>query len=66
MWHREFRDYKTDTSLVKYKVEPGKGIYGCEMHDINGWGEQHHIPKRKSNLFTKLLSYFFGTEKESL
>jgi hypothetical protein len=66
MWHKEYRDYKTDESLIKNKLSSGKGIVGCEMHEINGWGEHHHIPqKKRKNLFAKLLSYFFGTEKDS-
>ena len=49
MWQREFKDYKTDKPLIKLAVEPGKGICGCEMHEINGWGNtlQHPLPKKK-------------------
>jgi hypothetical protein len=60
MWYREYRDYKPDEPLVKEKVGPGKGIVGCEMHEINGWGNSRHIPKkRKKGLFGTLLESFF-------
>lgn len=47
MWPKAYRDYKTDEPLIKERVEPGKGIIGCEMHDLNGWGLSLHIPKKK-------------------
>ncbi len=43
MWPKEYRDYKKDRFLVKYQVEPGNGIIGCEMHDLNGWGNSLHF-----------------------
>lgn len=43
MWHKEYRDYGIDKALIKYQVQPGKGIIGCEMHEINGWGNTLHI-----------------------
>lgn len=42
MWFKEYRDYPTDRPLVKEPVSPGHGIIGCEMHDLNGWGTEHH------------------------
>ncbi|MDP1880953.1 MAG: hypothetical protein Q8K60_08455 [Parachlamydiaceae bacterium] len=52
MWFKKYRDYPPDESLVKEKVEPGKGIIGCEMHDINGWGESlHQYQSRKKGFF---------------
>ncbi len=59
MWPKFYRDYPEDKPLVKQSVESGKGIIGCEMHELNGWGMTHHIPvkywrdndaKRKSHL----------------
>ena len=38
MWPKFYRDYKVDTTLKQQQVESGKGIVGCEMHDLNGWG----------------------------
>jgi hypothetical protein len=38
MWPKFYRDYKVDATLIKHQVEPGRGIVGCEMHDLNGWG----------------------------
>lgn len=62
MWPKSYRDYKTDESLVKNKVEPGKGIIGCEMHDLNGWGNSLHIPaeKHKKGFFRTILLSLFG------
>ncbi len=47
MWEKEYKDYPKDTPLKKEVVEAGKGIVGCEMHDLNGWGNQLHVPKKK-------------------
>lgn len=61
MWPKHYRDYKTDAPLIKEQVEPGDGIIGCEMHELNGWGTEHHIPRRKrrQGLFSTLLKYFW-------
>ncbi len=56
MWQKKYKDYPEDTDLVKKKVEPGKGIVGCEMHEINGWGLTHHQYRRRKNLFVKLFT----------
>jgi hypothetical protein len=62
MWPKSYRDYKEDQDLIKSQVESGKGINGCEMHELNGWGNSYHIPKKKKkgiihlfleNLFSK-------------
>lgn len=53
MWPKSYRDYKTDKSLVKYQVEPSHGIIGCEMHEINGWGNTLHIPEGKFDGFVR-------------
>lgn len=45
MWPKAYRDYETDQPLIKYQVEPSHGIIGCEMHDLNGWGNTIHIPR---------------------
>jgi hypothetical protein len=42
MWFKEYRDYPIDRTLIKEQVEPGKGIIGCEMHEVNGWGVTLH------------------------
>ena len=49
MWPKSYKDYKEDECLVKEKVYPGKGIIGSEMHDINGFGNTHHRPKKSKN-----------------
>lgn len=59
MWFKEYKDYPIDTTLKKEKVEPSKGIIGCEMHELNGWGNTLHIYRtklKKKGLFALLLS----------
>ena len=55
MWEKEYKDYPKDTPLRKEVVETGKGIVGCEMHDLNGWGDQLHIPKKEKPGFFRSL-----------
>lgn len=43
MWPKAYRDYKVDKPLIKYQIEPSHGIIGCEMHEINGWGNTLHF-----------------------
>ena len=47
MWTNTYKDYKPDDAWVKDQVEPTKGITGCEMHELNGWGNNVHIHKKK-------------------
>ena len=63
MWPKKYKDYPEDESLKKYRVEPGKGIQGCEMHELNGYGTSQHRYKRRKNIIEKLLSYLWGSEK---
>lgn len=66
MWDRDYRDYKRDQPLVKEQLESGKGITGCEMHDINGWGNTLHQPKKKKQgFFASLLIYLFSGKKDT-
>lgn len=61
MWPKSYKDYKTDESLVKQQVHSGKGIIGCEMHDLNGWGNSLHIPtKKKSGFMRTILTTLFN------
>lgn len=64
MWDRDYRDYKRDKPLVKERIEPGKGLAGCEMHELNGWGNtlQHRIRKQRG-LLASLLIYLFSPKK---
>ena len=63
MWHKEYEDYPIDEPLRKERVESGKGIVGCEMHEINGWGQTLHSPKvKKRGLFAALLNKIFGSD----
>jgi hypothetical protein len=47
MWFKQYRDYKIDEPLIKERVSPGHGIIGCEMDELNGWGNRLHIPSKK-------------------
>jgi len=61
MWPKKYKDYPVDEPLKKETVEPGDGIIGVEMNDINGWGEQHHRPpRRKQGLIARL----FGSSSD--
>lgn len=46
MWPKKYKDYGVDEPLKKETVESGKGLVGCEMHDLNGWGELYHKKQR--------------------
>jgi len=64
MWDREYRDYKKDTPLIKEQVESSKGIVGCEMHEINGWGNTlQHPVKKKQGFLASLFLRFSGKNK---
>jgi hypothetical protein len=64
MWFKEYRDYPIDTPLIKEQVEPGHGIIGCEMHDLNGWGTYlHSFKPRHKGLWVKLMSDLFRERK---
>lgn len=61
MWARKYKDYPPDSSLKQQTTESGKGIIGCEMHELFGWGEQHHIPKKKKGgTIRAILMQIFG------
>lgn len=61
MWPKAYRDYPEDTPQVKQRVEPCHGIIGCEMHEINGWGNLLQIPaKKEPGLIGTLLNALFG------
>lgn len=59
MWPKKYKDYPEDLPLTQNQVEPGKGIIGCEMHDLNGWGEAYHIFKKKEKRAHCLSFYNF-------
>lgn len=65
MWFKRYRDYPIDKPLIKEQVESGKGIVGCEMHDLNGWGlENHRMKPKKRGVLATLVIYFFGDKHE--
>lgn len=64
MWFREFKDYPIDKKVIRAPVETGKGIIGCEMNELMGWGNNIHIaPKKRKGIVARLLEYLSGTEK---
>lgn len=64
MWPKQYRDYRIDKPLIKEQVEPGKGIIGCEMHDLNGWGTtMHRLKTRKPGLLATFLHDFFNKHR---
>lgn len=69
MWWREYKDYRPDSHIIKEKVESGKGIIGCEMHDRQGWGTTlHHYRKPHygsiSRFFAALLGVRLDDDRE--
>jgi hypothetical protein len=65
MWDKEFRDYKRDQPLIKERIETGKNFSGCEMHELNGWGNTLQHPKKKKRGFiASLLIYLFTPKKD--
>lgn len=67
MWFKNYKDYPIDAPLLKESVESGKGIIGCEMHDLNGWGiEWHHSsPSQSSPLWRRLRAMWQGKSHAS-
>lgn len=59
MWPKYYRDYPPDKPLIKEQVQPGDGIIGCEMHEINGWGNTHHVKKKKKGFISRFLIKLF-------
>lgn len=60
MWHNTYKDYKKDGFFIKEGVETGKGIIGCEMHEIFGWQKKQHIPvQKKPGFLSSLWERFF-------
>jgi hypothetical protein len=65
MWDRDYRDYKRDSTLKKQQIESGKGVAGCEMHELNGWGNTYQHPKKKKRgLIASLIIHLFSPKKE--
>jgi len=58
MWAKEYRDTPPDFPLQKAPVEPGKGIVGSEMHEINGWGQTYHPPSYKKTWLRRFFEKF--------
>jgi hypothetical protein len=66
MWWKAYKDYPLHKPLKNQHVETGRGIIGCEMHDLNGWGEEYHeSPREKPGLFVNICTFLFGTKVEN-
>jgi hypothetical protein len=62
MWKYHYKDHPNDLDAQKSRVEAGKGIIGCEMHEVFGWQDSHYLEeKRKLGLLRKMLLFFKGT-----
>lgn len=59
MWRTKYKDYPKDSSWKKERRETGKGIVGCEMNELYGWGESHHISEEKPSYLKKWLKRMF-------
>lgn len=64
MWPKSYKDYPKDKELIKYQVEPGSGITGCEMHEFNGWGLSYQEPKKKNGFIRRLFGKVFRLFKK--
>lgn len=61
MWPKAYKDYPKDSQLKKEPLNVGKGIIGCEMHELMGWGEEYHKQKKKPRGFLgRLFLKWFG------
>ena len=49
MWKNVYRDYKPNQDWIQVKVEPCRGIIGCEMHEVQGWGKKK-LPQPKKRV----------------
>jgi len=63
MYRYRYRDYKLDRKLKDNQVEPGEGIVGCEMHDVNGWNERWLPPKRARGFLSAFFSALFNWKR---
>ena len=57
MWDQDYQEYPKDTANKKCQVEAGKGIVGCEMHEVYGWAANFHKkPPKPPGLLQQLAS----------
>lgn len=68
MWPKVYKDYPVDTQLKKAQLSAGSGMQGCEMHELNGWGDTLHHParaKRRSliSILLRRIEGFFWKEE---
>jgi hypothetical protein len=67
MWNNTYKDHEMDGPFTKERVASGRGIIGCEMHDLNGWGEKYHCkPPRKPGLIASILGSLLSSKKNSM
>jgi hypothetical protein len=64
MWHNTYEDHPVDELLSKENPETGKGLIGCQMKEINGWGEAQHVKKHPpSGMLKALIDFCFSGKK---
>jgi hypothetical protein len=64
MWDKRYQDYPEDSSLKSQQVEAGKGIIGCEMKEICGYGLTQKKPRSSSGWLSALFSLFVSLGKK--
>ncbi len=62
MWFKEYKNYPIDSPQKKERLTPSKGIIGCEMHELNGWGEEYQqsFPKKKKRVIGSFIQALFS------
>ena len=64
MWRNTYEDCPVDELLSREQIETGASIIGCQMKELNGWGEKQDLPiKPKSGGILKALIDLFFTRK---
>lgn len=59
MWDYIYKKRPKDNPLRSQSVESGKGIVGCEMKELNGWGEVHQHRKEGCGILRALFAFLF-------
>lgn len=64
MWIKSYRDYLSNEPIIEEQVEPSNGVIGCEMHDVNGWGNEFQVfAKKRRGPVTRFLHRLFDVDK---
>lgn len=63
MWYTDYKNCPPDAPLKKERVSPGKGIVGCEMHEVNGWGSRYQLDTFSDDKVTVSVITYDGAEQ---